>query len=103
MCGVFYGVSLSHVHIQLEETIKSIMKKLIPNVNNTNLQILIDLKNKNSLLLYELIEDSLKQGYFDGCYIKAINCCSTFLEKTGISTKEFEYYQHLPSKTLKKG
>ena len=102
MCGVFFGESLSFVHMQLEETIKLIMQKLIPNIKNTNLQILIDLKDKNSSLLYELIEDSFKKGYFDGCYIKAVNCCPTFLEQTGLSKKEFEYYQYLPSKSLKK-
>lgn len=100
ICGVFYGDSLSHVHKELEETIKQIMEKLIPNVKNTNLQILIDLKDKNSSLLYELIEDTLKKGYFDGCYIKAINCCQEFSEKTGLPKKEFEYYQYLPSKSL---
>ena len=79
---------------------KPIMAKLVPNVKNTNIQILI--RNIGSNCLCELIEGILKRGNFDGCYIKAENCNSEFVEKLGLSESDFELYQYQPNVSLKR-
>lgn len=100
--GVFHGYSSAYVTRKMEEIIKPIMTKLIPNVKNTNIKILINLRNIGLNCLYELIEDILKNGFFDGCYIKVVDCCHDFSKKMGLSENDFEFYQYSPNVSRKR-
>ena len=100
--SVFSGEASEYVIKKMEEIIKPIMVKLIPNVKNTNIQILINFRNMSSNCLCELMEDILKGGNFDGCYIKAENCNPEFIEKLCLSENDFELYQYQPNISLKR-
>ena len=78
------------------------MTKLIPNVKNTNIKILFNLKGIGLNCLYELMEDILKNGFFDGCYIKVVDYNSEFSERMGLSENNFELYQYSPNISRKR-
>lgn len=91
--GTFHGYASEYITKKMQEIINPIMKKLIPNLKNTNIKILINFSNIGHL--YELIEEILKSGFFDGCYIKVLNCRHDFSERMGLSENNFELYQYL--------
>jgi len=95
--GVFHGEASTYVTKKMEEIIKPIMTKLIPNVQNTNIKILINPSGIGLNCIYELIEDTLKSGSFDGCCIKVVDCRRDFSEKMGLSENDFEFYQYSPN------
>lgn len=100
--GVYSGATSEYVIKKMEEIMKPIMVKLIPNLKNTNLKILINLRNMGSNCLYEIIEDILKKGNFTGCYIKAENCNPEYIEKLGLSENDFKLYQSKLNASLKR-
>ena len=79
--------------IVVVQVIKQIMKKMIPNIQNTNIKILINFSDQWLNYLKDLLEEVLKSGYFDGCYIKAEDCHEDFSERMGLSKNGFEYYK----------
>lgn len=91
--GATHGEATEYILNQMKDIIIPIMTKLIPNVQNTNLRILINLKGLASKRIFQLLEDLLKRGNFDGCYLKLENCNPEFTEKYGLSENDFEFYQ----------
>lgn len=100
-----YGVlgdSCVYVTRKMNSVIHKIIKKLIPNVQNTNLKIKLDMDHLYTFNgRYELVEEILKNGNLDGCYVKVLHCDSEFVERLGL-TKSNDKLYYYPSKKFTK-